>query len=119
MSGRSFPARASPVRPLVGQHDEPVTGRGRAPLLALLVLATSVCGSDDHERLLTGDDLWERDDQGVPPSVIRIHEGERHCDMDSALILEIHRPPDGGSTDGQPAATSVPPSRDRGTRPIR
>ncbi len=86
----------------VGQHDEPVAGRGWAPLLALLVLAASACGGDDAERLLTGDDGdglqagWERDDQGAPPSVIRIYQGATHCDMDSALLLEIHWPPDGG-----------------------
>ncbi|WP_097196072.1 hypothetical protein [Blastococcus aggregatus] len=78
-----------------------MTARGWAPLLALLVLATSACGSDDHERLLTGDHDglqagWERD-QELPASVIRIYEGETHCDMDSALILEIHWPPDGGT----------------------
>ncbi len=87
----------------VGDHDERVTARGWAPLLALLVLATSACGSDGAERLLTGDDHdglqagWERGDQ-VPPSVLRIYEGEIHCDMDSALLLEIHWPPDAGGT---------------------
>ena len=71
--------------------------------LALLLLAASACGSDDHERLLTGDDQgrpsagWERGDQGVPPSTIRIYEGETHCDMDSALILEIDWPRAGGT----------------------
>lgn len=30
--------------------------------------------------------------------MIRIYEGETHCDMDSALILEIHWPVDDGST---------------------
>ncbi|SDF44127.1 hypothetical protein SAMN05660485_03370 [Blastococcus fimeti] len=89
----------------VGRHDDRVTARGWALPLALLVLATSACGGDDHERLLTGDDHeglragWERGDQGVPPSVIRIYEGETHCDMDSALLLEIYWPPDGGSTE--------------------
>lgn len=80
-----------------------MTARGWAPLLALLVVVTSACGSDDSEQLLTGDDHdglqagWERD-PGVPPSVIRIYQGETHCDMDSALILDIHRPLDDGST---------------------
>ena len=87
----------------VGQHDERVTARGWAPLLALLLLATSACGSDHSERLLTGDDHdglqagWERTDQDVPASVIRIYQGETHCDMDSALLLEIPWPPDGNS----------------------
>jgi hypothetical protein len=91
--------------PLVGKHDDRVTARSRALLLALLLFATSACGSNDHERLLTGDDNgpspagWERGDQEVPPSVIRIYEGETHCDMDSALILEIDWPLDGGSTE--------------------
>ncbi len=90
---------------LVGHHDDRVIPRGRALLLALLVLAVSACGSDEHERLLTGDDPgrpsagWERGDQGAPPSVIRIYEGETHCEMDSALILEIHWPLDDGSTE--------------------
>ena len=91
--------------PLVGDHDDRVTARSRALLLALLVFATSACGGDDHERLLTGDDNgpslagWERGDQRVPQSVIRIYEGETHCDMDSALILEIDWPLDGDSTE--------------------
>lgn len=86
----------------VGHHDERVTARGWALPFALLVLATSACGSDDAERLLTGDDHdglqagWERDAE-LPASVIRIYEGETHCDMDSALLLEIHWPPDGGT----------------------
>jgi hypothetical protein len=90
---------------LVGDHDDRVTARSRALLLALLVFATSACGGDDHERLLTGDDNgpslagWERGDQRVPQSVIRIYEGETHCDMDSALILEIDWPLDGDSTE--------------------
>ncbi|WP_091763511.1 hypothetical protein [Blastococcus aurantiacus] len=81
-----------------------MTARSRALLPALLVFAASACGSNDDERLLTGDDPgrpsagWERD-EGVPSSVIRIYEGETHCDMDSALILEIHWPRDGGSTE--------------------
>jgi hypothetical protein len=64
-----------------------VTARSWASLLALLVFATSACGSDDHERLLTGDDDG------------RIYAGETHCDMDSALILEIDWPVDGDSTE--------------------
>ena len=81
-----------------------MTARGWALLVALLVFATSACGSNEHERLLTGDDNgpslagWERGDQEVPPSVIRIYEGEVHCEMDSALILEIDWPL-GGSTE--------------------
>ena len=69
------------------------------------MFATSACGSNDHERLLTGDDDgpslagWERGDPENPPSVIRIYEGEVHCDMDSALILEIDWPLDGVSTE--------------------
>ena len=65
----------------------------------------SACGSNDHERLLTGDGKgpplagWERGDQEVPLSVIRIYEGEVHCEMDSALILEIDWPVDGGNTE--------------------
>jgi len=97
--------RAAQGGPLVGNHDDRVTARSRALLLALLVSATSACGSNDYERLLTGDDDgpslagWERGDQEVPPSVIRIYEGETHCDMDSALILEIDWPLDVGSTE--------------------
>ncbi|MDT0277592.1 hypothetical protein [Blastococcus goldschmidtiae] len=81
-----------------------MTARGWALPLALLVFGTSACGSDDHERLLTGDDPgreeagWERDEE-APPSLIRIYEGETHCDKDSALILDIHWPLDGDSTE--------------------
>ena len=96
---------AAHAGPLFADHPDRVTARSRALLLALLVFATSACASDDHERLLTGDDDgpslagWERSDPEVAPSVIRIYEGEVHCDMDSALILEIDWPPDGGSTE--------------------
>jgi hypothetical protein len=75
-----------------------VTARGRALLVALLVLATSACGGsgydDDHDRLLT---TWERDDQGFPPSDFGMSEGESHCDMDSVLFLGMRWPLDGGS----------------------
>ena len=100
----STATRSRPRGPPAGNHDDRVTARGWALLVALLVFATSACGSNEHERLLTGDDNgpslagWERGDQEVPPSVIRIYEGEVHCEMDSALILEIDWPL-GGSTE--------------------
>ncbi len=52
--------------------------------------------ADDHDRLLG---LWERGDQLPPSSQFRLYEGETHCDMDSALILDIRWPVDGGNTD--------------------
>ena len=89
-----------------------MTARGRGLLIALLVSATSACGSidperplasvdpdrqhaaDDHDRLLG---LWERGDRIPPSSEFRLYEGESHCDMTSALLLDMRWPLDGGN----------------------
>jgi hypothetical protein len=82
-----------------------VTARRWAPFLGLLVLGTSACGGSSGERPPAGDDhdrllgLWERGDRIPPPSEFRLYEGETHCDMDSALLLDMRWPLDGGSTE--------------------
>jgi len=91
--------------PLVSHHHDRVTARGWALPLALLVLATSACGSNGDEGPPAGEDkdrllgLWERGDQIPLPTDFRLYEGETHCDMDSALILDIRWPLDGGSAE--------------------
>ena len=102
------------TRLLAGHHDERVTARGWALPVALLVLATPACGgngperpqaSDDPDRQVASDDhlrllgLWERGDRIPPSSEFRLYEGETHCDMDSALLLDMRWPLDGGSTE--------------------
>ena len=62
----------------------------------MLVLATSACGSNDHDRLLKG---WERGDREVPQSEFQTYPGPAHCDMGDALILNMRWPLDGGSTE--------------------
>ena len=63
----------------------------------------SACGGNEDERPPAGGDhdrllgLWERGDQIPLPSDFRLYEGETHCDMDSALVLDIRWPLDGGS----------------------
>ncbi len=91
-----------------------MTARGWALPLALLALSTSACSSNDAERPLAVDDhdrqqavddhdrllgLWERGDRIPLPSDFRLYEGETHCDMDSALILAMRWPLDGGGTE--------------------
>jgi len=96
---------AAPSGLLVGHHDDRVTARGWALPLALLVLATAACSSNDPERPLAADNhdrllgLWERGDHIPLPSDFRLYEGEVHCAMDSALILDMRWPLDGGSTE--------------------
>ena len=90
---------------LVGHHHDRVTARRWALPLALLVFAMSACGENGDERPPAGDDddrllgLWERGDRIPPSSDFRLYEGETHCDMDSALILDIRWPLDGGSAE--------------------
>ncbi|MDT0277591.1 hypothetical protein [Blastococcus goldschmidtiae] len=91
-----------------------MTARGWPLPLALLVLALSACGGNEDERPPTGDELarplasdvhnsllglWERGDRIPPSSDFRLYEGETHCDMDSALILDMRWPLDGGSAE--------------------
>ena len=71
-----------------------MTTSGRALLLALLVLATSACGGDDHQRLLRG---WERDGPG---DFIQVDAGPAHCDFDDALILNVGWPIQSSNTGG-------------------
>ncbi len=99
---------------LAGHHHDRVTARGWALPVALLVFATSGCGSngperpqasDDPDRQVASDDhgrllgLWERGDQIPPSSEFRLREGESHCDMDSALLMDMRWPLDGGNTE--------------------
>lgn len=97
---------ATRIEPLVGHHDVRVIARGWALPLALIVLATSACSTNDPERPLQAGDhdhllgLWERGNQVIPErSEFRLYEGETHCDMDSALLLDLRWPLDGGTTE--------------------
>ena len=91
-----------------------MTARGWALSLALLVSASSGCTSDGPARQLASDDpdrppasdehgrllgLWERGDRIPPSSEFRLYEGESHCDMDSALLVDMRWPLDAGNTD--------------------
>jgi hypothetical protein len=88
-------------------HGDRVTVRGWALPLALLVLASSACGGNGDERPLAGGDhdhllgVWDRAraDRTTSLSGFRVYEGESHCEMDSAVVLEMRWPLDGGSTE--------------------
>ncbi len=75
-----------------------VPARRWLPPLVLIAIAVTACGGDDRARLLNG---WERDGRAVSDADLEIHAGPSHCDQDTALILWVAVPEDGG---GSPTA---------------